>query len=100
MWLWAVHPLGDVQENIFCSAGMAVYGRDTENVYELIEYADFAMYEAKKAGKTRSANSIRNVQENEALSALISTPNGSGTERGSLPVVSAWPSEADNRRKT
>lgn len=43
--------LGDVQENIFCSAGMAVYGRDTENVYELIEYADFAMYEAKKAGK-------------------------------------------------
>lgn len=30
---------------------MAVYGRDTQNVYELIEYADFAMYEAKKSGK-------------------------------------------------
>ena len=30
---------------------MAVYGRDTEDIYELIEYADFAMYEAKKAGK-------------------------------------------------
>ena len=43
--------LGDVQEKVFCSAGMAVYGRDTENVYELIEYADFAMYEAKKSGK-------------------------------------------------
>ena len=41
----------DVQEKIFCSAGMAVYGRDTENVYELIECADFAMYEAKKSGK-------------------------------------------------
>ena len=34
-----------------CSAGMAVYGRDTNHVYELIDYADFAMYAAKKAGK-------------------------------------------------
>lgn len=43
--------LGDVEEKVFCSAGMAVYGRDTQNVYELIECADFAMYEAKKSGK-------------------------------------------------
>ena len=34
-----------------CSAGMAVYGRDTNHVYELIDYADFAMYAAKNAGK-------------------------------------------------
>ena len=33
------------------SAGMAVYGRDTNQIYDLIEYADFAMYQAKKAGK-------------------------------------------------
>jgi len=33
------------------SAGVAIYGRDTSDIYELIEYADFAMYNAKKAGK-------------------------------------------------
>lgn len=33
------------------SAGMAVYGMDTIEIYELIEYADFAMYQAKKLGK-------------------------------------------------
>ncbi len=36
---------------ISISAGMAVYGDDTSNIYELIEYADFAMYMAKKKGK-------------------------------------------------
>lgn len=35
------------------SAGMAVYGRDTNQIYDLIEYADFAMYQAKKAGKNQ-----------------------------------------------
>lgn len=35
------------------SAGMAVYGRDTNQIYELIEYADVAMYQAKKAGKNQ-----------------------------------------------
>ena len=34
-----------------CSAGAAVYGRDTDHVYELIDFADFAMYEAKNVGK-------------------------------------------------
>lgn len=34
-----------------CSAGMAIYGKDTTEIYDLIEYADFAMYEAKRAGK-------------------------------------------------
>ncbi len=33
------------------SAGVAVYGKDTSDIYELIEYADFAMYNAKKTGK-------------------------------------------------
>ncbi|WP_409228633.1 GGDEF domain-containing protein [Gudongella sp. SC589] len=36
---------------INCSAGMAVYGKDTKEIYDLIEYADFAMYEAKNSGK-------------------------------------------------
>ncbi len=34
------------------SAGMAVYGADTGEIEELIEYADFAMYRAKNEGKT------------------------------------------------
>lgn len=34
-----------------CSAGMAVYGKDTADVYDLIEYADHAMYRAKRSGK-------------------------------------------------
>jgi diguanylate cyclase (GGDEF)-like protein len=36
---------------ITISAGMAVYGVDTAEIYELIEYADAAMYVAKKGGK-------------------------------------------------
>jgi diguanylate cyclase (GGDEF)-like protein len=36
---------------INCSAGMSVYGKDTTEIYDLIEYADFAMYEAKNSGK-------------------------------------------------
>ena len=43
--------VGTVKEEVFCSAGMAVYGKDTADIYELIEYADFAMYEAKQSGK-------------------------------------------------
>jgi len=38
-------------KSINCSAGMAVYGKDTTDIYDLIEYADFAMYEAKNSGK-------------------------------------------------
>ncbi len=36
---------------ICCSLGMASYNKDTTNLFELIEYADFAMYQAKRAGK-------------------------------------------------
>jgi diguanylate cyclase (GGDEF)-like protein len=35
------------------SVGMAVYNLDTTNVYDLIDFADFAMYLAKNAGKNR-----------------------------------------------
>jgi diguanylate cyclase (GGDEF)-like protein len=34
-----------------CSAGMAVFGKDTKDVFDLIEYADQAMYNAKRSGK-------------------------------------------------
>ena len=37
---------------ISISAGMAVYCKDTRDVYAMIEYADFAMYMAKKNGKS------------------------------------------------
>jgi diguanylate cyclase (GGDEF)-like protein len=33
------------------SAGMAVFGEDTTSIYQVIEYADFAMYQAKRKGK-------------------------------------------------
>lgn len=36
---------------VSCSMGIAVYGQDTDNIYTLIEYADFAMYQAKYHGK-------------------------------------------------
>lgn len=35
------------------SVGMAVYNLDTTNIYDLIDFADFAMYLAKKAGKNQ-----------------------------------------------
>ena len=38
---------------ISISAGMSVFGLDTEEIYDLIEYADFAMYQAKGNGKNR-----------------------------------------------
>ncbi len=38
------------------SGGIAVYGIDTTEIYELIEYADIAMYEAKKSGKNKMAS--------------------------------------------
>jgi len=39
------------QIEVLCSAGMAIYGKDTTEIYDLIEYADFAMYEVKNTGK-------------------------------------------------
>ena len=43
----------DAQLNFSFSAGISVYGRDTKEIYELIEFADVAMYEAKKSGKNK-----------------------------------------------
>ena len=36
---------------VSCSAGLAIYNRHTTNVFELIEFADRAMYQAKRNGK-------------------------------------------------
>ncbi len=44
-------PLNGVIETFRCSVGMAVYGKDTDNIYDLIEFADYAMYQAKQKGK-------------------------------------------------
>jgi diguanylate cyclase (GGDEF)-like protein len=35
------------------SVGIAIYNLDTTNIFDLIDYADFAMYIAKKSGKNR-----------------------------------------------
>ncbi|NCC65793.1 MAG: GGDEF domain-containing protein [Spirochaetia bacterium] len=36
---------------ISCSIGIAIYNQDTSNLFELIDFADWAMYEAKRAGR-------------------------------------------------
>ena len=48
-----------------CCAGMAVYGQDTRDIFDLIDYADFAMYQAKKSGKNtfRSFDRIQYLKE-------------------------------------
>lgn len=38
------------------SGGISIYGRDTKEIYELIEFADSAMYEAKRSGKNKMAS--------------------------------------------
>lgn len=40
-----------LQREILCSSGMSIFGGDTTDIYDLIQYADFAMYEAKNSGK-------------------------------------------------
>ncbi len=43
------------------SAGAAIYGVHTDEIYRLIEYADFAMYRAKRSGKNKM--NIFNLEE-------------------------------------
>ncbi|MFW5838908.1 MAG: GGDEF domain-containing protein [Bacillota bacterium] len=38
-----------------CSVGIAIYNKDTNIISELIDYADFAMYQAKENGKKHYA---------------------------------------------
>ncbi|WP_313126242.1 diguanylate cyclase domain-containing protein [Proteiniclasticum ruminis] len=42
---------------VSCSVGMSIYGRDTRDIYDLIEYADFAMYELRKTARKATAAS-------------------------------------------
>lgn len=45
--------INGIELSFSLSAGMAVYGEDTTEIYDLIEYGDYAMYCAKKAGKNQ-----------------------------------------------
>lgn len=43
--------IGELALPVSCSIGLAIYNRDTRNVHELVEFADWAMYTAKRSGK-------------------------------------------------
>ncbi|SDB90655.1 diguanylate cyclase (GGDEF) domain-containing protein [Pelagirhabdus alkalitolerans] len=43
--------IGSHEFQIHFSAGLAVYNQDANHVYQLIDFADFAMYQAKRKGK-------------------------------------------------
>jgi len=45
--------ISDFSLPVSISVGMAAYGNDTKRVNELLEYADTAMYKAKRRGKNR-----------------------------------------------
>lgn len=45
--------ISDFSLPVSLSVGMAAYGSDAKQVNELLEYADFAMYKAKRKGKNR-----------------------------------------------
>nr|WP_225877803.1 GGDEF domain-containing protein [Alkalibacter mobilis] len=47
--------INDVQMPLAVSAGMSTYGVDTDNIFELVDYADYAMYTAKRRGKNNYA---------------------------------------------
>lgn len=59
--------LGDFTLPIAISAGMAVFGADTNDIYELIDYADFAMYTSKKSGKNRYHAFVKSEYENRKV---------------------------------
>ena len=66
--------IDDLQLPLSISAGMAVYGVDTREIYDLIEYADFAMYNAKRNGKNQFK--VFNQAEYEAMLAAKKSKNG------------------------
>lgn len=45
--------LGDLRLPVSFSVGLAIFNRDTDRIRQLIEYADWAMYRAKRKGKNR-----------------------------------------------
>ena len=66
--------IDDLELPLSISAGMAVYGVDTREIYELIEYADFAMYNAKRNGKNQFQ--VFNQAEYDAMLAAKKSKNG------------------------
>lgn len=73
---------GDIPLSV--SAGMSSYGRDTTDIYDLIEYADFAMYKAKKSGKNRCAEF--DIEEYAAAKAAENSLHYNGEAAGKPSV--------------
>ena len=63
--------LGEKELPIGLSAGFAIYDRDTANLFELVEFADYAMYRAKNSGK----NCFRVFNREEYLQEKVTGEN-------------------------
>lgn len=60
--------INGVEIPVSISCGMAVYGKDTKDINELIEYGDFAMYKAKNRGKgTYEIFNIDEYKDNKSI---------------------------------
>lgn len=60
--------INGVEIPVSISCGMAVYGKDTKDIRELIEYGDFAMYKAKNRGKgTYEIFDIDEYKDNKSI---------------------------------
>jgi diguanylate cyclase (GGDEF)-like protein len=60
--------INGVEIPVSISCGMAVYGVDTEDINKLIEYGDYAMYQAKNRGKgTYNIFNLEKYKDNQTI---------------------------------
>jgi diguanylate cyclase (GGDEF)-like protein len=60
--------INGVEIPVSISCGMAVYGVDTEDINKLIEYGDYAMYQAKNRGKgTYNIFNLEEYKDNQTI---------------------------------
>ena len=76
--------INDLTLRLSTSIGISIYPDDAESVEALINIADYALYEAKRAGKNRFCSPAANRQAAARTSAAPSTP---GTPEKAVELV-------------